>query len=104
MITMQQIIQHHLLPNFTAVLSAYQSNDIINTYLAQHQIDANVKTWFSSKPASATNGNSTEAVNTLLAKLEGILQTFPESTHDEVLAHLNSNLCHFWLLTMQVIC
>jgi len=73
----QQIIHHHIIPNLTAALSQYQSEDLFTAYLKEQQIDATVDTWIPSN-ATARDGNSTNTVSTLLAKLESILDTFLE--------------------------
>jgi len=86
----QPIIHQHILPNLTAALSQYQSDENFSVYLTANQIGVTVNTWIPSSSDSTTNGNSTEPVSTLLAELESILHTFPEIQHDEILHHLNT--------------
>jgi len=84
----QCIIHQCILPNFTAVLSTYHNSTTFNTYLVNQGIDAKIESWTSSNDNN--NGNSTDTTSTLLAKLESILQTFPEIHNDKILQHLHS--------------
>jgi len=87
----QQIIWRRIVPNFTAILNEYHNEQTFSSYVAAQHIDATIDTWIpSDSDPSLQNGNSTDAVSTLLTELESLLHTFPEIQHDEILNHLHS--------------
>jgi len=98
----QQIIWQCLLPNFTAVLSAYQSKNTFDTYLAQHQIDTMSKHGFLLTPIPPL-------MATPLKQWVLSLQSW-KATHFEnlpmktlLINNILLNPCPFWPTTMQMI-
>jgi len=51
-------------------------------------MEVTLDTWLSSLDNKASDGNSSMATSSLLAKLDSILQTFPQFQPDDVLQHL----------------
>jgi len=51
-------------------------------------MEARQDTWISSSDNDVPDGNSSEITSSLLAKLDSILQTFPQLQPDDILQHL----------------
>jgi len=84
----QQLIWQQLLPNFTAVLSAYHNEQTFTDDLTNHQVDTQIDTWLTHSDPQDVNGNSSDPASTMLAELDSILQSFPHIQPNDILQNL----------------
>jgi len=77
-----------LIPSFTAILSEYHNKQTFTKYLSHHDLDVTIDTWLQHPEDDLQDGNSSEPTSAMLAKLTGLLQSFPQLQPNDVLQHL----------------